>query len=419
MNGKENNKQSLLGGAITWLALAIIAAVVLTAFILHRRSDVVPVRAVEVTRQTIVSSISTNGKIEPVDNFEAHAPAAVGVKSVLVKPGDQVRAGQLLIELDDATARADAARAQAQLAAAQADLHAVRQGGTREEVLNTQAQLAKARTDRDSAERNLDAMQRLLEKGAASPQEVQAARLRLNSAEAEVASLQQKQTERYSQPEIERVEAEQAQARAALAAAEDLLKHTDIRAVRDGEVYNVPVRDGQFVNPGDLLVAVANLDRVQVRAFVDEPDLGKLKVNEPVQVTWDALPGQQWNGSVSRVPTTVIQRATRTIGETVCILDNPGHKLLPNVDVNVTIVTSQRDNVLTLPREAVHQDANGQRFVYHIDQGVIDRHNVQTGISNLTSIEIVNGIPEHALVTLGAVNTKPLEAGMKVRVVGQ
>jgi HlyD family secretion protein len=420
MNDKEKHQHRARGGATLWAILIILgAAVTVTAVVLNRRSAVVPVRAAEVTRGTIVSTIATNGKIEPVDDFEAHAPAAITVKKVLVKNGDSVRAGQLLVELDDATARADAAHAQAQLAAAKADLHAVRQGGTHEEVLNTQAQLAKARSDRDTAQRNLDALQRLLQKGAASPDEVQAARVRLSAAENEIAVLEQKQTSRYSRPEVERVEAEQTQARASLAAAEDLLKHTNIRAPRDGEVYNVPVRNGQFVNSGDLLVGVANLDEVLVRAFVDEPDLGKVKIGETVLLTWDALPGQQWNGTVSRVPTTVIQKGTRTVGETGCIIDNPGRKLLPNIDVNVTIVTAERNNVLTLPREAVHQDANGQRFVYHIEHGVIDRHNVQTGISNLTSIEIVEGIPDHAEVTLGAVNNRSIDAGSRVRVVGR
>src|SRR5690348_12360414 len=113
----------------------------------------VTVRAEKATRQTIVNTIQTNGKIEPVQNFEAHAPAPTTVKRVLVLEGDKIKKGQLLLQLDDATARADAAKALAQVKAAEADLAAVRTGGTREEVLTTEAQLAKAQTQRDAAQR--------------------------------------------------------------------------------------------------------------------------------------------------------------------------------------------------------------------------------------------------------------------------
>ncbi len=415
MNGKNNGQSGR--GAVPWVIVGVLAAVAVTALVLHRRSSTVPVRVAEITRQTLVSAISTNGKIEPVDSFEAHAPLATTVKRVLVKEGDHVQVGQLLVELEDATALAEIARAQAQLAAAQADLHTLHEGGTREEILNTQQQLAKARTERDLAQRNLEAMQRLLEHGAASPEEVRAARLRVTSAQSEVKTLQEKLSSRYSGPDMERVAAQAAQARATLDAANDLMQHSAIRAPRAGEVYSVPVHDGQFVNPGDLLVAVANLDKVAVRAFVDEPDIGRLTVGSQVIIAWDAFPGQSWEGTVSLMPTTVVQRGTRTVGETTCVINNPGHKLLPAVDVNVSIVTAKREDALTLPREAVHQDANGQRFVYSIDEGRLNRHDVQTGISNMTSIEITQGLADHALVALGALSNKPLHTGMEVEVV--
>src|SRR5512135_641045 len=108
------------------VVLAGIAAaiVVLGAFVSLRRGEI-QIRAERAVRGNIASTITTNGKIEPIDNFEAHAPAPATVKRVLVREGDRVRAGQLLVQLDDAEARAQAAKALAQLKAAQADLQAV------------------------------------------------------------------------------------------------------------------------------------------------------------------------------------------------------------------------------------------------------------------------------------------------------
>src|SRR5580658_9226425 len=120
-----------------WLtALAVLGAVAVLAAFVSRRDDPVPVRTAVVEQGAIRSLVSTNGKIEPVNNFEAHAPVSTSVRRVLVKEGDSVKRGELLVVLDDADARAQAARAQTQLRAAQADLSAAERGGTQEEVLS-------------------------------------------------------------------------------------------------------------------------------------------------------------------------------------------------------------------------------------------------------------------------------------------
>ena len=109
------------------------------------------VRAASVERGPIRSLVSTNGKIEPIQNFEAHAPISTTVKRLLVKEGDHVRKGQLMLQLDDADIRTQAARAQAQVKTAQADQSALQSGGTQEEVLTLNSQLVKARSARDAA----------------------------------------------------------------------------------------------------------------------------------------------------------------------------------------------------------------------------------------------------------------------------
>ena len=140
-----------------WItALAILAAVIVLGAFVSRRDNPVPVRTAVVEQTTIRSLVSTNGKIEPVNNFEAHAPVTANVRRVLVKEGDSVKQGRLLLVLDDAGVRAQAARAQTQLRTAQADLSAAERGGNQEEVLSLEAQMVKAGTDRDSAQHNLD-----------------------------------------------------------------------------------------------------------------------------------------------------------------------------------------------------------------------------------------------------------------------
>jgi HlyD family secretion protein len=406
--------EELSSKARIWIPAAIVLLVIVLIAAWSLRSRPLAIRFATATRTNISSTISTNGKIEPISNFEAHAPAATSVRKLLVKEGDRVKAGQLLLELDDSQARSDAARAAAQVKAAQADLNAVRSGGTHEEVITNQAELTRAKSELTAAQRNLETMRRLQQTGAASPAEVQAAEGRLKNAQTQVDLLQQKTGSRFSSLDVQRAEANLEQARAAYAASEDVLAKSNVRSTVAGEVYSLPVKAGAFVNPGDLLVQVADLAHMNVRAFVDEPDIGRLTQGQQVLITWDALPGRTWKGSVTQVPTTVTPRGSRTVGEVVSSVDNSDRKLLPNVNVSVAVVTAKHENTLTVPREAIHQ-SDGKRFVLEVVNGSLVQRDVETGVSSLTDIEITRGVSEGARLALGAYNNMPLREGMKVR----
>jgi len=374
------------------------------------------VRATTVERGPIRSLVSTNGKIEPVQNFEAHAPISTTVKRLLVKEGDHVRKGQLLLQLDDADIHTQAARALAQVKTAQADQSALKTGGTQEEVLTLNSQLVKARSTRDAAQRSLGALRRLQQDGAASPGEVRQAEDALQRAQADVTLLEQKQKERYSQPETARIEAQGAEAQAAYDAAEDALLKSSVRAPFDGMVYSLPVKQGAFVQAGELLVQEADLSRVLVRAFVDEPDVGRLQPGQKVEITWDALPSRIWTGAVNTVPSTVKLRGSRNVGETTCVVDNHDLRLLPNVNVGVTIVIAEHTNVLTLQRDALRIDES-KPYVYKIVDRHVKRQTIEFSLQNLTRVEITSGLSEGDIVALPAEESKPLFDGATVKVV--
>jgi HlyD family secretion protein len=401
---------------IFWTIGAVVAVIVLASFM--GRDDSVPVVAAKVSRAPIRSVVATNGKVEPVSNFEAHAPTGTTVKRVLVKEGDHVKKGQLLVELNAATARSQAAQAMAQVKASDADVHALQQGGTHEEVLANQAQLVKARGDLDTAQRNLEALKKLQQTSAASPAEVKSAQNQYDAAAAQVKLLESRQKDRYSQPEVERVQAEQNQAQSAYSAAEDVLSQLVIRAPFNGVVYSLPVKQGAYVNPGDLILQEADLSKVLVRAFVDEPDIARLTPGDRIEVTWDAMPGRMWTGSVTAIPSEIKLHGTRNVGETTCIVGNNDYKLLPNTNVGITIVTAERNNVLTIPRESLRLD-DSTPYVYQVVNNVLHRTTVQTGLTNLTKVEITGGISENSLVAIGSTNNKPLKDALPVRVIRQ
>jgi HlyD family secretion protein len=383
---------------------------------LFTRRGPLPVRTTSVERGPIRSLISTNGKVEPVLNFEAHAPIPTTVKRLLVKEGDHVHRGQLLLQLDDADVRSQAAHAQAQVSAARAEQSQVSGGGTQEEVLTLDAQLIKARSARDLAQRNLDAFRRLEQEGAASAGEVKQAEDKLRQVQAELNLLEQKQKNRYSQPERAKVQAQSEEAHAAYEAAQDELIKSNVRAPFDGIVYSLPAKQGSFVQAGDLLLQEADLSRVMVRAFVDEPDVGRLLVGQRTEITWDAIPGRIWNATVTTVPSTVKLRGARNVGETTCTVDNPDLRLLPNTNVSVTIIVAEHDNVLTVQRDAIRIDET-KPYVFEIVDGRLKRRDVQISLQNLTRVEISSGLTENAVLALAAEEAKPLVDGASVRVV--
>jgi len=412
----EQTRQSNGNGKHVWrgIIIAILAVIGLAAFISSRKGQV-PVRVDHVTKQDLVTTISTNGKVEPIENFEAHAPAATTVRKIYVREGQHVRQGELLMQLDDADSRAQAARALAQVKASEADQHAIQSGGTQEEVLNTRSELVKAQAERDAAQKNYDALQKLAQTGAAAPSEVREAANRLTAAQAQLKVLQEKQQDRYSRPEVNRVQAQAEQARASFIAAQDLLKHSQIRAPFEGTVYSVPIKQGEYVQQGELLVQLANLRRVQVRAFVDEPELGKLAVSQPVTVTWDALPGKTWHGEITQMPYTITTYGTRNVGQVLTGVDNEDSRLLPNINVTVNVSIANKKEVVTVAREALHEDENG-RYVYVIRNGRLERQPVEAGIANNTRVEIMNGVQPGELIALNTMNpTTPLRPGLEVR----
>jgi HlyD family secretion protein len=411
LNGNSSARQPRRWWVTT---LAIVVAVGLLAAFVSHRDDALPVRTAVVEQTNIRSVVSTNGKIEPVNNFEAHAPIAASVRRVLVKEGATVTKGQLLVVLDDADARAQAARAETQLRAAQADLSASERGGSQEEVLSVEAQLVKAGNDRDSAQRNLDSLKKLQPEGAATAGEVRDAENALAAANAQLTFLRQKQTKRYSKADLARVDAQREEAQATYDAAQDVLSKSNVRAPFDGIVYSLPAKQGGFVAAGDLLLQVADLRNVVVRAFVDEPDVGRLAPGDPIEITWDAIPGRVWHTTLTAVPSTVKLRGSRNVGETTSIVDNKDLKLLPNINVGVTIVAAEHAHVLVVPREAVRMD-DSKPYVLQVVGHQLKRRDVETSLSNLTEVQVTSGLAANDVVAISSSNGKPIGDGTQVK----
>jgi HlyD family secretion protein len=413
-NGSSNSTNG--ASSRTWITALVILLIIFLGIgaYIELRPHRIRISVVKPLLQDVSSSITTNGKVEPIHGFEAHAPLPVTVQKVLVKEGDRVKAGQLLLVLDDSRARTDVAVAETRLKGAQERYANLLAGGNQQQLLFRRTDVQKTKTDLDAAQRQLSALERLQQRGAASADEVTAARDRLSRAQADFAQLQTQV--RYSPEEQMRAQGEVSDSKVNLEFAEEVLRNCDVRAPFDGTVYFLPARPGAFVNLGELLLQEADLSQLQVRAFVDEPEIGRLVLGQTVRITWDALPGHTWQGSVATLPSTVISRGARVVGEVLCKVDNSERLLLPNVNVNATIIATSKDNALTVPREAVRDDG-AHSYVYVLHDNRLQRRDVKLGISNLTRVEILNGISQGDVIGVQSYSPSPMADGVEVKIV--
>ena len=363
----------------------------------------------------LVSTISTNGRVEPLDNHEVHSPLSTTVKAVYVEAGDKVAAGKLLLTLDDTQARARVASAESGVKAAQAQLEAATHNGTQQERQAAAADLARARLERDEAKRGLDALTRLSSTGAAAPSEVTSARQRLENAEANLRAIEESSQKRYSPAEIDRARAALADAEANLEAARQVLARTSVHAPAAGTVYSVNVQPTEYAEEGKLLLQLADLSHERVRAYFDEPELGRLAVGQKIQIKWDARPGKVWNGHIDRTPVTVITFGTRNVGEVLVAVDDIDSELLPDTNVTVTVTVSSETNALSVPREALHSE-NGKFYVYKVAGDELKRTPVTTGTINLTQVAIISGLQDGDMVATGTTSGQPLQEGIPIKV---
>lgn len=394
--------------------------VLIVAFYIVRimTREKLPIRVAAASIQDLTKTESTNGKVEPQpqSNFEAHAPFPGTIRAVYVHGGETVAAGQLLVAMDDTQAKARLADALAALKGAQANYDAAIHGGTSSERITLAGNLKKADIERDQAQQDLAALQKLEAAGAASPSEVSAAQERLAADSSAVRALEQQQTGGYGTADIAHAKAALEDAQAGYAAAQESLQQAIVHAPFAGTVYSLPVAPSDYVQQGDQLLSMADLTRLQVLAYFDEPEIGGLRVGQPATIAWDAHPNQRWHGEILRLPSTIVTYLTRNVGEALISIDDNKGELLPETNVRVTVTVASESNVLVVPRDAMYFE-QGAAYVYRVENGSLHRTAVTVGQLNLTDVQIVSGLKVGDIVATGTTNGQPLGDGQPVQIV--
>lgn len=398
-----------------WIGLAVaVGLVIILLVVLAGRGDVPQVRIASATREDLTASITSNGKVEPISPTVARAEFPTFVEKLMAAEGQVVRRGQVVLTLDSADVRSRLEQARANLLAAESDLRSARAGGPPADVAQLNGDLQKVQTQVASLERTHAALEQLVAKQAATQDEFAQNEAALAQARANLNTLQQKKDymARQAGVDVERFELRVKQLQDEVQSLDEKVRSTTVAAPSDGTLYSLPVRQGEYVQVGQILAEMADLRQVRVRAFVDEPDLGWLETNQVVQVNWDAKPASNWTGKVEQVPKQVVARGTRSVGEVLCSVDNTKLELLPNVNVEVRILVRERPKALVVPRAAVRYD-NGKHYVFVYAGDKIHRRDITVGIASATKYEVVAGLAEGDRIAL--LEDQELRDGMEIR----
>jgi len=356
---KARLKRIVLAG----LAISIaVAAIVMLNPAIATRADA-PATASElarVTRRNIGTVVAATGVIRPTIGAEVRVGARISgvVTRLLVRVGDSVQKGQLLAELDARELSARRSQAAAALDLARADLNYSRTELARKRKLGA---------DNLVAQSELEVTERAC---TVAEQQVREAEANL-----ELATIQ--------------------------------LGYARIEAPISGVVATVSTQEGETVAASlaaPTFVTLIDLKRLEVRAYVDETDIGRIQLGEKARFSVDTYPGEEFDGQVSDVfPQAEIRDNVVNYVAVVSFTPPADRILRPEMTTAVRIALEMHDNVLSIPRRALRRDG-ARQFVGRSHEGKVERCWVQAGATDDTYVEILEGLNEGDEVVVGEMN---------------
>jgi HlyD family secretion protein len=342
-----------LAGGGTWIAIWRI------------NKDVVTVQSAPVARQDLTSLVTASGEIKPLTYTNVLGEGIGKITDIVVKEGDRVKKGDILLHLESVQPSADV---EAQLASIQSADAGVNSAEAND--VSAQSDIKARAADLEHANLDWERGQELYKQGLIAKQDYDARKAAYDSAVAALASAQARVEQARAQ--LSQSHSGLTQNKAVLNRLTDVLRKTTYRAPINGVVTYIAVRVGENVVPGiqnatgSYLMTISDMSVVTSEVMVDETDIVSVKLGEEAEVTIDALPGKFFKGRVTEVGTQAVLRSSglastqSTTGnqeakdfKVVVTLSNPPEGLRPGLSSTAKITTAQKKNVVTIPIQAL------------------------------------------------------------------
>jgi HlyD family secretion protein len=452
------------------VAVLVVGSVAVFAGVRYSHRGIVTVETGRVVRQDLTSRVTASGEIKPRKYINIGANAMGELTEILVKEGDHVRKGQLVARVENTQPEADVNAQKAALASAEADAAAAEAGlkSFDDNLATMQAGVDRTRADLEHATLDLKRGEELYKDKLIPKQDFDTRQATYQTAvaslkEAEAKLVQAKAQREQASSQLFSAQRRVAQARATVTRAADVLHKYDSYAPLDGVVTNLPVRVGETVVPGiqsstaSNIMTIADMSIITAEVKVDETDIVSVQLNQPADVTIDAIPNKIFKGHVIEIGDTAIIRSTGLAAsqsttssqeakdfKVVVALENPPEDIRPGLSCTAKITTATRQRALTIPIQALTIRQKGDlepkpkngvvqaakfdpaaekarkeeiQGVFVVSGNKAQFRKVDTGITGDTDIEVLSGLKEGEEIVTGSyqvIRTIKPDASVKV-----
>jgi HlyD family secretion protein len=389
---------------IVIVAIVLVLAGIVVASILHGQASVIKVATGKVARQDLTSIVNGTGQIKPLTYVNVGATAFGRITHLYVKEGDHVKAGTTLATVENVQPQATVAAQQASIAAAHTDITSFLAAEKTAEANITQGQ-----ADLEQKKLDFNRAQALYNDKLIAKQDFDAKRAAYDMSAATLAQRQAALAQARAQTDSQRGHTNQAIANQR--ANYDALDKTVSRAPFNGLVTNVPVREGETVvvgiqnAGGSTIMTLADMSVITAEVKVDETDIVNVSLNQPADVTVDALPGRIFKGHVTEVGDQALLRTTglsttqSTTGteeakdfKVVVTLDKASEDLRPGLSATAKITTAHKPDVITIPIQALVQRDPAQEKILAANAGKPPTGGAATPAGAATRSQLVQGV---------------------------
>lgn len=373
-----------------WLAIAVVAAALVVVAL---RSRGPRIRTTVATRKNLEQHVVASGRVWVEARVQVSAQVPGLVVAVGAIEGQHVNAGDLLVQIDDAEARAMAAQSKAAVDQASARVEQLRRVGA---IVATES-LRQAETNLERAQSERDRSARLAASGAVAPTELENAQRAVELARAQKNAAEAQQVSSTPLGADSRVALSALlQAQAQLAGANVRLAQTRIAARSDGVVLSRSVEPGDVVQPARTLLVMAVDSDVQIVFQPDERNLAHMRLGQKARASADAFPQQVFDAEVSYIaPSVDPQRGSIEVRLRV---PQAPKAWKPDMTVSVDLTVAAKQGALTVPADAVRGATSETPRVLLVQDGRIAQRDVTLGIRGEGTIEITFGLEEGAEV---------------------
>jgi len=362
-----------------------------------------PVQVAAVTQDTVRRTVTADGTLFPVDQWNVMPNITAPVQKFLVNRGDSVKEGQLLAVLESKGLVATVAANKGQVEQAQANLTNTEMAAIPESIVKAQTDVESDQEQYDAAKRVLDSRQQLYKEGALARKSVDDASVQYVSAKAQLDTAKEHLRLLQAtgkQAQIDQAKAQVVAAQGQLHSAEAQVTYAEVRSLHAGVIADRPLYAGDIAAAGTPLIVVMDVSRVVARVNVPTADATGIKVGQPATVTL-ADTTQDVEGKVTVVsPATDPNSATVQVWVTV---DNPGHALKVGAAVHISIITEIIKNAMLVPVAAILPGETGGTAVLVIDsEATAHRRTVQLGVRQGDKVQVLTGVaPREDVVVVG------------------